>query len=215
MTIEEARQLSPADLEYTEGHVQRARDEAGKAYEHAARLSDRAIEGGPKAPTAAEVLSAHADADHLRQRAERVTVKAAAAAEARRLLELDKLRDDIDAFAAKAAGDTGISAAADAVIAAHDKFRKACADHNTELDGLRQRATGLGAEKLPMSGELSAASAYVHHSVGGLRTASVHVHPIGRGMTDRAIELLGEGKKNTALRAVGPVAEIYPVQEGQ
>lgn len=214
MGITEAKAMAPADLEYTEDHVQRAHAEADKAYQHAVELSDRAIEGGKGAPAATEVLAAHADADLARKRAERVSQRADRAKAAKRLLDLEALRADIDAFAVRAAAGDGITAALAKVTAAREEFLGKCAAHNAELAALRQRATALNAENLPLNGELSAASAYVHHAFGGLRTASAQVHPLDQRTARHAAQLAGNGDQRGALLALGTAAEIYQ-QAGQ
>lgn len=211
MTIEQAREVP----EVTEDQAAAAEAEAGHLAAEAERLHAAALAGGKGAPTAAEIADARAMADLAAEIAVIRRAEAGRHAEAERLRAVEALGKDVDKFAAKAAADTGISAKLAALVRAREEFLTACAAHNDGLRQLRARGTALGIAKLPMSGELSAASAYVHDANGEMRTANSHVHHIDQRTAEYAVTVAAAGDGRRAALALGQPAEIYAPVKGQ
>jgi hypothetical protein len=209
MTIDQARQLSADDLAVGDEHVAQAETEAHDARQLLEALERMAVEAD-KMPKAAPVVEARQLADFAARRAAAVRAKADRARAAQRLLALDQLATELEAFGATVSAGTGLQAALSKIADDRDEFLRLCGEHNQKLGELRTRASALGATSLPMSGVLSAENAYVHIAPGGgLRTGTVNVSQLAMAELEYAISLAASGSGYSAVRALGPVAENY------
>lgn len=206
MGIAEAKAMAPADLEIGPEHVARARAEAVAAEKRAAELADAAIEGGKDAPAASEVVDAHATADLVRQRADRIRQRAATAKAARRLLDLEALGQDVEQLAdAVSKPDTSIEALIQRIAGDVAELTTRCQDHDTAVLALVARARQLGAEKAGPLGPLatSAHVAVVGNGINGrtgIQSGSAAVLRIEKSHVGEAVEAAVTGNPTRAVR---------------
>lgn len=211
MTIEQARET---DLAHDDATVLQAEQAAHEAEQAAAQLENSAVEGGKGSAEPGAVVEQRAVAEFARARAARMRERADQAAAAKRLLDLDQLGKDAEAFAATVvATDSPVRAAVLKIAKAREELLAAVEAHNAKVRELANRGHALGATPQPLNGVLQADSSYVHIGFGGgLRTRSAAVHTVAMQQAHYAAELAVSGQPDslpTALSAVSPLAETY------
>lgn len=211
MTLETAKET---DLGHDDATVLKAEQDAQAADEAAATLENSAIEGGKGSAAPAAVVEQRAVAEFARQRATRMRDRADKAKEARRLLQLEQVGKDAEAFAATTvASDSPVRAAVLKIAAAREELFAAAEEHNAKVRELANRGHALGATPQPNNGVLRADSAYVHIGFGGgIRTRGAAVHTVDVQQAHRAATLAASGQSDslpTALGAIGTLAQTF------
>jgi hypothetical protein len=212
MTIAEARELAPGELEIGDEHVARAEAEADAAEQRAAEMADSAIEGGKQAPAATAVVEAHATAEIIRQRAARIRDKADRAAAANRLLALEAVGRDVEAIhAAAAQPDAGMVAALTAITNAYATLSQLAEAHNTRVRAAVQQARELGAERAAPSGpRASSAHVTVHQGNRKVQSGGNIVQLVDRRTIDDAVELAIKGDIDAGVRRLSAAHTVAP-----
>lgn len=214
MLLDETRTV---DTTVTDQDAANARQAAADALAEARRLAESAITN--PAVTGARIAEARVDAETAALRAERVAYAAQTAAQARRLIALDAVGEQIDALVADTDDeDNGhsVRAALGGLVGAVRRLRLAVDEHDARIRVVLTEAMALQAEPPGALGG-SPTSARVAVS-DGVVAMVMHGHTAVytlAGNVEEAIRLVVAGDLTAARTVMEPIVRRDPVPQGR